>query len=67
MHLIELLRHENLYFANNFIKLSAIKQMLWSFIDFGGCLGGHLCGHLGGHLGFTHLDMPGVILKYLIE
>ena len=62
MHLIELLKHENLYFATNFVRLSALKQKLCSFIDFGGCLGGHL----GGHLGFTNLDMPEVILMCLI-
>ena len=32
MCLIELLIHENLYFATNFMKLSALEQKLWPFI-----------------------------------
>ena len=59
MYLVELIILENLYFAINFIKLSALEQKLWPFLDFGG--------HLGSHLGFTHLGMPGVILMYLVE
>ena len=50
MSLIELLICENLYFAINFIKLTALEQKFGHFIDFSGCLGGNL----GGHFGFTH-------------
>ena len=44
MCLIEFLILENLYFPTVFIKLSALEQTLWTFIDHGG--------HFGGHLGF---------------
>ena len=44
MYLIDFLILENLYFATIFVKLSALEQKLWTFIDYG-------C-HLGGHLGF---------------
>ena len=33
MCLIELLMHENLYFATNFIKLSSLEQKLWPFVE----------------------------------
>ena len=55
LYLDELLIYENIYFATNFVKLSAIKQKLWQCIDFG-------CGHLGGHLGFSHLHTSEDIL-----
>ena len=63
MCFIKLLIYENLHFATNFIKLSALEQKLWPSIDFDVCLGGHF----GGHLGFTHLAIPEVIFMYLIE
>ena len=65
--LVELLILENLHFATNFIKLSAIEQKLWLSIGFDGSLGSCIGSHFGGHLGFTHLDMTEVILMYLDE
>ena len=59
MCLVELLILENLYFDSDFDKLAALGQKLQPFTYFGG--------HLGGHLGFTHLDIPEVILMYLVE
>ena len=44
MYLTEFLILENIYFDTIFIKLCALEQKLWPFIDRGG--------HLGGHLGF---------------
>ena len=54
MYLVELLILKNLYFATNFIQLSALEQKLWPFT--------YIDDHLGSHLGFTYLDMPEVIL-----
>ena len=48
-----------MYFDSDFNKLSALGQMLQAFKYFGS--------HLGSHLGFTHLDMPEVILMCLVE
>ena len=45
-YLVRLLIYENVYFAINFITLSALEQKLWPFIGFGS--------HLGGHLGFDN-------------
>ena len=59
MCLVELLILENLYFDSDFNKLSALGQKLQAFKYFGS--------HLGSHLGFTHLDMPEVILMCLVE
>ena len=55
---IQLCRH--IYFATNLVELSALKQKLWQFINFG-------CGHLGGHLGFSYVDTQEVIVFYLDE
>ena len=58
-YIVELLISGNLYFATNFIKLSAQEQNLCPFIGFDS--------HLGGHLGFDHLFMSEAILMYLVE
>ena len=65
--LVELLILENLHFASNFTKLSAIEQTLWLSIGFDWSLGSCIGSHLGGHLGFAHLDMTEVILMYQDE
>ncbi len=39
----------------NLVKLSALKQKLWQFLNFG-------WGHLDGHLRFSHLDTSEDIL-----
>ena len=54
MYLVKLIILENLYFATNFIKLSAMEEMIWLYMAFDGCLGGYFGSHLGGHLRFTH-------------
>ena len=46
-------------FAVNFIKLCTLQHKLWVFVSFGS--------HHGGHLGFTHLEMPEVILMHFPE
>ena len=59
MYQVGFLILENLHFATDFNKLCAQEQKLYPFNDFSS--------HLGGHLGFTHLDMLGVLLLYLVE
>ena len=61
--LVELHICENLYFATNFIKLSALEQKIWTFIDFGS----HLGCHIGSHLGFSYLDTMDVILLHIFD
>ena len=63
MNLGEFLILENLYVATNSIKLFALEQRVWLFINLGSLLGGHL----GCHLRFTLFDMPDVFFLNLVE
>ena len=61
--LIELLMYENVYFATNIIKLSALEQKLWPFIDTKYCCGKF---HIASALYVTLFQFVKLSLKFLL-